>query len=573
MGCRASARCSAGSRTRGATRRGEVADRRSGSSEHIRVGSASSRRRPSRRGRLVRDGDREPPPGLRPDVGRLGPRAEVPARRRRSSSCCAAASTRWRRRRSTGWPPAACTTWSAAASTATRSTSAGSCRTSRRCCTTTRSSPSRYLHGYLALGNERYREVVDETVDYMLRELALEGGGFASAQDADTDGVEGLTFTWAPGEGAPEELLAAVRGRPLRSSAETLDAGDARAALRGARARAEAVARRQGDRLLERAGARGACRVRAVPRPCRLDRRSAPPGEFLLGPLSTATGGCTERGATASPREPATWRTTPTSRTACTSCTSRRASCAGSRRRNRLAPPRGRALRRRRARRLLPDAGRRRAARRPQEGSRRPSRRRAATRCSRTSCCGSPGSTATTSSNGARCRCSGWSATRSSVSVGLRLDARRARPALLAAARARDRRPAGLAPSRGRRSPAGTRTRSSPSGRARGFRCSRGSRSSTASRRCTSASGSPAALRSSIRPRSRKVDPEQYEGTKGGLPLDGSVAGYPSPLQPVGFPLPRIGSGLFSQVASIPAARGKQYRCDCLGRQHGVLRQ
>ncbi len=36
---------------------------------------------------------------------------------------------------------------------------------------------------------------------------SLDGGGLASAQDADTDGVEGLTFTWAPGEGAPEELL------------------------------------------------------------------------------------------------------------------------------------------------------------------------------------------------------------------------------------------------------------------------------------------------------------------------------------------------------------------------------
>ena len=35
----------------------------------------------------------------------------------------------------------------------------------------------------------------------------LVGGGFASAQDADTDGVEGLTFTWAPGEGAPEDLF------------------------------------------------------------------------------------------------------------------------------------------------------------------------------------------------------------------------------------------------------------------------------------------------------------------------------------------------------------------------------
>jgi uncharacterized protein YyaL (SSP411 family) len=64
-----------------------------------------------------------------------------------------------------------------------------------------------YLHGYLALGKERYRDVTTATLDYVLRELVLDGGGLASAQDADTDGVEGLTFTWAPGEGAPEELL------------------------------------------------------------------------------------------------------------------------------------------------------------------------------------------------------------------------------------------------------------------------------------------------------------------------------------------------------------------------------
>ena len=66
---------------------------------------------------------------------------------------------------------------------------------------------SLYLHAAKVFDDERYREVAERTVDYALRELALEGGGFASAQDADTDGVEGLTFTWAPGEGAPEELL------------------------------------------------------------------------------------------------------------------------------------------------------------------------------------------------------------------------------------------------------------------------------------------------------------------------------------------------------------------------------
>jgi uncharacterized protein YyaL (SSP411 family) len=64
-----------------------------------------------------------------------------------------------------------------------------------------------YLHGWLVLGKERYREIVEETLEYMLRELRLPGGGFASAQDADTEGVEGLTFTWTEDEPVPRELL------------------------------------------------------------------------------------------------------------------------------------------------------------------------------------------------------------------------------------------------------------------------------------------------------------------------------------------------------------------------------
>jgi uncharacterized protein len=64
-----------------------------------------------------------------------------------------------------------------------------------------------YLHGWVATGNERYREVAEQTIEYMLRELWIAGEGFASSQDADTNGVEGLTYTWAPDEGAPEELL------------------------------------------------------------------------------------------------------------------------------------------------------------------------------------------------------------------------------------------------------------------------------------------------------------------------------------------------------------------------------
>ncbi len=59
---------------------------------------------------------------------------------------------------------------------------------------------SAYLHAWVVTGRDHCREVVEETLDYVLRELALPDGGLASAQDADTDGIEGLTYTWTPDE-------------------------------------------------------------------------------------------------------------------------------------------------------------------------------------------------------------------------------------------------------------------------------------------------------------------------------------------------------------------------------------
>ena len=59
---------------------------------------------------------------------------------------------------------------------------------------------STYLDGWLVLGDDRYREVADQTVTYILREMTDPSGGFYSAQDADTDGVEGKTFVWTPDE-------------------------------------------------------------------------------------------------------------------------------------------------------------------------------------------------------------------------------------------------------------------------------------------------------------------------------------------------------------------------------------
>ena len=64
-----------------------------------------------------------------------------------------------------------------------------------------------YLHAWLATREPRYRQVAEETLDYIVRELRLAEGGFASAQDADTEGVEGLTFTWTADDGVPAEFL------------------------------------------------------------------------------------------------------------------------------------------------------------------------------------------------------------------------------------------------------------------------------------------------------------------------------------------------------------------------------
>ena len=68
-------------------------------------------------------------------------------------------------------------------------------------------------------GEERYRRVVEETCEYLLRDLALPEGGFASSQDADTDGVEGLTYTWTEDEGVPGRAARARSSTAARSSA------------------------------------------------------------------------------------------------------------------------------------------------------------------------------------------------------------------------------------------------------------------------------------------------------------------------------------------------------------------
>jgi uncharacterized protein len=91
-----------------------------------------------------------------------------------------------------------------------------------------------YLHWWSQTTSPLAERIARETADFLIRDLGTPEGGFASALDADTNGVEGLTYAWTPAQLATElgqdaDAAAALLGV---TSSGTFEAGASTLQLR-----------------------------------------------------------------------------------------------------------------------------------------------------------------------------------------------------------------------------------------------------------------------------------------------------------------------------------------------------
>ncbi len=117
--------------------------------------------------------------------------------------------------RSTRWPPAGCTTRSAAAFHRYSVDAHWLVPHFEKMLYDQALLAGAYLHGWLVTGEPRYRRVVEETIEYVLRDLRHADGGFFSAEDADSEGVEGKFYVLV----ARGARRASAATTPPRSSA------------------------------------------------------------------------------------------------------------------------------------------------------------------------------------------------------------------------------------------------------------------------------------------------------------------------------------------------------------------
>ncbi|HEY8695917.1 MAG TPA: thioredoxin domain-containing protein, partial [Chloroflexota bacterium] len=81
-----------------------------------------------------------------------------------------------------------------------------------------------YVHAFQLTGKAFYRQVAEETLDYVAREMTSPEGGFYATQDADSEGEEGKFFVWTPAE--VEAVLGETDARLFMRYYDVTEAGN-----------------------------------------------------------------------------------------------------------------------------------------------------------------------------------------------------------------------------------------------------------------------------------------------------------------------------------------------------------